>query len=76
MATDEKTKVNLSLSLTIDNELSWQELFSFVEVARRSGVDPESTVLVTGVSANDEVELYLPVHEDDVTLPAGSYNPE
>lgn len=66
----EKTQPNLKVTLDLDNQLTWGELFRFVDLARSAGYlaqervgienDPnESLPVVVGLS------LYL--HPDDVT---------
>lgn len=44
-AANEKTLVNLKLSVDLDEHLTWGELFRFVDLAR-SVVDSEGTVAI------------------------------
>lgn len=40
MADFDKTQKNLQLSLDLDEQLTWGELFRFADMARAVGVDP------------------------------------
>jgi hypothetical protein len=43
--TDQRGKPpNLSITLDVDNELTWGELFWFVDQARKSGVSPHDDI--------------------------------
>ena len=40
----EKTQQNLRVNVDIDAQLTWGELFQFVDMAHRAGVDPDEPV--------------------------------
>ncbi len=40
----EKTQLNMRVSLDINDQLTWAELYRFVELAKREGKDPEQPV--------------------------------
>ncbi|MEV7968270.1 hypothetical protein AB0O34_20140 [Sphaerisporangium sp. NPDC088356] len=40
----EKTQLNMRVSLDINDQLTWAELYRFVEIAKREGRDPEQQV--------------------------------
>lgn len=51
-----KNHMNLKLELAINNELSWGELFQFVDLARAAGIDPTELV---GVEYDERDESIL-----------------
>lgn len=58
MAEFEKTNLNLKVSLDLDNELTWRELFQFVDLARDSGhVDPDARVGLARDDFQDETTI-------------------
>ncbi|MBV9292811.1 MAG: hypothetical protein JO222_10220 [Frankiales bacterium] len=44
MANNAKTQRNLNVSLDLDEQLTWAELFRFVDLAREAGVQAQDTV--------------------------------
>lgn len=71
---DEKTMVNLKLSIDVDEHLTWAELFRFVELAR-GNVSPDSRV---GIDWDDDTRgpgaLYVYLDQSDIAAatPPGS----
>ncbi len=42
--TFEKRRLNLNVSIDLDDQLTWKELFWFVDLAKRTGVHPDNAV--------------------------------
>lgn len=49
-----KTQVNLELKLEINDQLTWGELYRFVDLAKTSGVDEDDPV---GLAYDDQHEI-------------------
>ncbi|MFF4879461.1 hypothetical protein [Micromonospora sp. NPDC000668] len=72
MSDFEKKAVNLKLSLAIDQDLTWGELFRFVELARTSGVEPTDPVPLEYNERDDSILDGIAVYLAAEDLPSAA----
>jgi hypothetical protein len=65
-STWEKKSFNVSINLDVDGQLTWAELFWFVDQARKAGVPEDQPVGVKFDDQQDFDGFYFYVDPDDV----------